>query len=1052
MSAGINAPGFTVVRHITYRFNLLCLLILVSLSMYLPGQLCADILQPGFNQSAIGAIPSAIRAFGVGIADFDGDTIPDIISGQTNGDVILFIGDGNGGFTNAGRIVNQAYNNAYGLSVADFNADNKMDFVLTMAADYTGNNIYDGEVHLYLGNGDGTFMMIGTAAAPQAGIVTVGDVGANCAAVTSGDIDGDTDIDVIAGDNISSANPLANIVLFRNSGNDLDNYPTFSAGETIDSAENVLDPEDPPYYPPVDNGSSYPPSYGLALGDMDQDEDLDLLVTDRAGYLYIYQNDGTGSFSPIRFERVDNRPYAYGQLHYLFAPITISCGDLNGDGLTDFITGGDGGAWEGAVDLWINTGTNGSGHPQFQNAGVVGQGGTDAKGLAIGQVNPSVDSFPDIVFGNYEAQLYALITDRVDTDGDNIIDLYDNAPLHWNAPRLDMNDDGGINSLDQLDNDQDGIGNPATSDDDDDGVDDLIDNSPLVPNANQQDSDADGIGDVSDPLNNTDTDSDGIFDGPFDPVLYQKAKQAKAIWSQDDTHFIIRIDALGRAFQNEFTQTMSDAAIWSPAEWDIKKLDNYNGIGDGPATSGYQVPLDLAGGKSTPITLVVIPRKIWNAFGDPDPIWWINDRISNPNLEISQHGSYHANNTMLGDWADDPSKNWYACETCGFTLEEMFEFLRIGKRTLLGDYSDWWIQEGGAQPGISPAVDWSNAANPLISYAPPYNASDTISRDATSRLGYRAFSASIYEENSSVFSPEGSQHEKFGPYGMFHASADLQVDPEAPGTMTYEEYLHSITDHGQLNTWLIEEVEWSTRYCNDTPRLESCPSAPGGINRENNMVDPERWEKWMTLLDFVNANGQPMTLGDYALAMAFDNAPTVSNEDQADADHDGIGDVIDGAVLSVDDVVLEWNGNLAQGTLRAILTNNGSGLAGQTVRFTFDTDGDDVDEVFSATTDADGIANVPVQVTLDGGAYTSSATWDGGVMQLNDSGEVTVPCLLLADLTGDCHVQMDDLSIFVSQWLQSGDPADCPLSADLAGNDCIVKMEDFAIMVSEWLE
>ena len=1015
------------------------------------GLLQADVLQPGFDQVAIGSITSASRAFGVGMGDFDGDTIPDIVSGQTNGDVILFTGDGTGAFTNAGRVINQAYNNAYGLSVADFNADNYMDLVLTMTADYAPNNIYDGQIHLYLGNGDGTFQLIGSAANPQAGIVIVGDVGEDCAAVTSGDVDGDNDIDVIAGDITASANGRADIILYRNTGNNPSGQPEWSAGETIVSAQNILDPEQPPYYPPTTTGS-YPHAYGLALGDMDQDSDLDLLVTDRAGYLYIYRNDGVGSFSPIRFERVTNRPYAYAQLHAVFAPVTIACGEFNGDGLVDFISGAADSTWEGAVDLWLNIGIDGSNKPQFLNTGIVGQDGTDALGLATGQVNPSVDSFQDIVFGNNEARLNALIADRADTDGDDIIDLYDNAPLHWNAPRLDMNDDGGINYLDQLDNDQDGFGDPADDDDDNDGILDVADNSPFVYNPDQADTDADGQGDVSDPLNDNDSDGDGVFDGPIDPNLYIKAMQAKATWSNSDTHFIIRIDALGRVFQNEFTQTMTDAAILTPQEWELNRNFSYNGLGDGPADEGYQVPVDLPGGKDTPITLVTIPRRIWNAYGDTDPIRWMNARLPNPNLEIGQHGTYHTNNTMKGDWADDPSINWYSCETCGFTLEEMFQYLRIGQRTLVGDYLDMWLQDGGADPETSPAVDWTNAANPLVTYAPPYNASDTDSRDATARLFYPAFSASTYEENSSVFTPEGSNHELFDAFGMFHASADLQVDPELHGYATYDLYLDSITQPGQLNTWLIEEVEWATRYCNDLPRLDYCDAAPSDINRENNMVDIERWDRWMTLLDFVNANGQPMIMGDYVLAIAFDNAPTVPNADQTDSDHDGIGDVIDGAILVADDIVLQWNGGLTEGTLQATLSNASVGIAAQSIRFLIDTDNDGTPESFDTTTDIDGVASVFVQTSYPEGLHSYSAQWDAGVMQLSDTGQITVPCPLAADLTGDCSVRLDDFSILAAQWLLSGDPGNCPLSADLTGDDCSVTQADLIIMINEWLD
>ena len=1012
------------------------------------------VLQPGFNQSQLAVLGAGnTRAWGGGIGDFNEDDIPDIVSGDTPGDVLLLLGVGDGTFTSPVRVINCAYHNAYGLAVGDFNGDNYDDVVLTMTVDYTPPlappppTILDGEIHLFLGNGNGTFQKTVTGDVEK-GLV-VGDAGTDVTIVAAGDVDGDLDIDLVAGDITASDNSNADVILFRNMGNNGSNEPIWQV-ETIISAPDVSPiPEQPPYYPPT----SYLQAYGLALADLDGDYDNDLMVTDRASYFYIYANDGGGSFSPLRYDTISTRPYAYNRLHETFTEqMPVATGDLNGDGLIDFAAGGTAGTWEGMIDVWLNTGIDEQNRPHFLYAGIVGGAGTDSRGLAIGQLDPSNDDFADIVFGNYEGALYGLFTDRADSDLDGIIDLYDNAPQHSNAPRLDMNTDGGINYLDQLDNDEDGVGDPADDDDDEDGELDVSDNCPFTSNVDQSDSDGDGRGDLCDSLNDTDTDGDGVLDGPLDGDLYIRAQVAKAIWSQSDTHFIVRIDALGRAFQNEFTQIMTDAAILSPAEWELKKFDNYNGVGDDPADPGYQIPTDLPGGKSTPVTLVVIPKQIWNAFGDPDPIAWINDRNSNFNLEIGQHGTYHADNTLLGDWADDPARNYFACETCGFTAAEMYQYLRIGLRTLLGDYDlDSWIQQSGADPLISPFIDWSDAANPLISYAPPYNASDTLSRDSTARLYYPGFSASDYEESSSVFTPEGSHHEAFDSFGMFHASADRQVNPEYSGSMTYEEYLISITEYGQLNTWLIEEVEWSTRYCNDQPRLTTCPSAPGDSNRENNMVDLERWDKWLTLLDFVNTDGQPMTVGDYALAMAFDNAPTVSNPDQTDTDHNGIGDVIDGAILVADDASASWNETGTQVTLQAVLTNNSVGINNQTVQFYFDRDGDGFAETFEATTSPSGIAQVEVTATrspITGATYT--ANWDGILVFATDLGQVDILCPLQADLTGDCHVTLADLIVFAQEWLASGDPGNCELDADLSGEDCKVNLYDFSVLKNEW--
>ncbi|MGA8047166.1 MAG: hypothetical protein WCA30_12965, partial [Dermatophilaceae bacterium] len=407
----------------------------------------------------------------------------------------------------------------------------------------------------------------------------------------------------------------------------------------------------------------------------------------------------------------------------------------------------------------------------------------------------------------------------------------------------------------------------------------------------------------------------------------------------------------------------------------------------------------LEGGREVSISLVTIPRLLWT---DAPVIDWVNDRNSSPRLDLAMHATYHSSNTMLGDWKDDADRNFFSCELCGFTVEEGQQLLQVGKDTLLGNYDNDWLTDSGAT-SASPKIDWSDAAVPLISYAPPFNADDTNGRAAAAALGFRAYSSSVFEENSPIFTPEGSHFEQFDQFGMFHASADVELDP--PDTVdnsydreAYAQFLQDNTEPGGLNTWLIEEVEWSGRPCNDDPRVgpnftdvpADCTADPNDTNRENNTVYQPRWDAWLQLLDHVSSypGGVVMTMAEVALAKGYDNAPTVPNADQADTDHDGVGDVVDDAVITAADDLTLARG--VEGALSASLTGPSGPLADQDVVFTFDTDGDSIEETFTGTTDSDGVASVAVTTDRPVGPASFSVTWTDGVVTVTDGAELSI--------------------------------------------------------------
>ena len=119
----------------------------------------------------------------------------------------------------------------------------------------------------------------------------------------------------------------------------------------------------------------------------------------------------------------------------------------------------------------------------FPNATIVG-----GFGVNQGGGNDGLFASTDALSLSYGAS--CVIYDfEPDSDNDGVGDGSDNCPTTPNA--------------NQLDSDDDDIGDACDTDNDNDGVNDNVDNCPLVSNPGQQDNDGDNIGDACDPCPNT---------------------------------------------------------------------------------------------------------------------------------------------------------------------------------------------------------------------------------------------------------------------------------------------------------------------------------------------------------------------------------------------------------------------------------------------------------------------------------------------------------------------------------------------------------------------
>ncbi|WP_458116285.1 S8 family serine peptidase [Arthrobacter sp. D2-10] len=221
-------------------------------------------------------VPIAVAGEQEATKDLDGDNIPDVLVRNSAGQLLLYPGNGKGGFLKS-RVIGTGWNSMNAILVpGDFSGDGNADVVARDSA---------GRLWLYTGTGTGTLTR-----GKQ-----IGNGWSGLAIVTPGDFDGDGTVDLIA----------------RAGNGALRLYPGNGTGG---------------FLTPAQIGSGWNGYTIVGPGDFSGDGNADLLARDSAGRLFLYPGNGSGGFG------ARTQPGSGWNGFTLVAP-----GDFSGDGNADLL-------------------------------------------------------------------------------------------------------------------------------------------------------------------------------------------------------------------------------------------------------------------------------------------------------------------------------------------------------------------------------------------------------------------------------------------------------------------------------------------------------------------------------------------------------------------------------------------------------------------------------------------------------------------------------------------------------------------------------------------